>query len=174
MSFIRYFRKIEFLDSLIRRKATGNQKEFAKKARMSRSTLNEYLNEMKQLNFPIKFDRTINSYYYEDDGTLVKSFFEKKITTEEMQHYKGGAAPLYITDLIFFQDNLKFFFFCLLNLKDHVWNDYHEYFLLSVWRVYQFFVSEALPELPDYQYLLPLSDIRQLFSVFDLFAVPYN
>lgn len=102
MAFIRYIKKIEFLDSLIRRKATGNQSEFAKKARMSRSTLNEYLNEMKQLNFPIKFDRSINSYYYEHDGRLVKSFFEEIISKEEMKHYKGGICEWAVSDFRFF------------------------------------------------------------------------
>jgi hypothetical protein len=98
MSFIRYIKKIEFLDSLIRRKATGNQIEFAKKARMSRSTLNQYLSEMKQLNFPIKFDRSKKSYYYEHDGRLVKSFFEEIISKDEMKQYKGGITLWYMPD----------------------------------------------------------------------------
>lgn len=107
MSFIRYIKKIEFLDSLIRRRATGNQSEFAKKARMSRSTLNQYLSEMKQLNFPIKFDKSKNSYYYEHDGRLVKSFFEEALTKEEMKQYKGGTGLFYITDRDLFENNFK-------------------------------------------------------------------
>lgn len=77
MCITKYIHKLEFLDSLIRKKATGNQAQFARKAKMSRSTLNEYLREMKRLNFPIKFDRTRNSYYYEREGRFVKSLFEE-------------------------------------------------------------------------------------------------
>jgi len=104
MSFIRYIKKIEFLDSLIRKKATGNQKEFSRKARMSRSTLNEYLNEMKQLNFPIKFDRNLNSYYYEHDGRLVKSLFEEGMTKEEMKQHTGGTGLPSLANFLSFEN----------------------------------------------------------------------
>ena len=30
---------------------------------------------MKEMGFPIKYSRTLNSYYYEKDGQMVKSLF---------------------------------------------------------------------------------------------------
>ena len=77
MSFLRYFKKLQLIDSLIRRKATGNQELFARKTCMSRSLLNLYLNEMKEMGFPIKYCKKRNTYYYEEEGHIVTSMFEK-------------------------------------------------------------------------------------------------
>lgn len=77
MAVLRYFKKLQLLDSLIRRKATGNQKEFAKKAGLSRSMLNQYLKEMKELGFPICYCRQKGSYYYEYEGIMVNKLFEE-------------------------------------------------------------------------------------------------
>lgn len=78
------------LDYLIRCKATGNQQQFARKAGMSRAMLNIYLNEMKMLGFPINFSRARNTYYYEEDGSMVNSLFERRLSKEEMKQYGGG------------------------------------------------------------------------------------
>ena len=90
MPVCRYFKKIQFLDYLISKKATGSQKHLAKKMGMSRSMLNEYINDMKELGFPIKFDRVKNTYYYETSGSMVKSLFTKDLSLEEMRNYPGG------------------------------------------------------------------------------------
>lgn len=76
MSIQRYFRIIEHLDSIIREKATGSQKEFAHQMGMSRSLLNIYLTEMKELGFPISYCRQRGSYYYTREGKLVKRLFK--------------------------------------------------------------------------------------------------
>lgn len=92
MPILRYFKKIEHLDSLIRRKATGNQVEFARRVNLSRSTLNEYLREMKLLGFPIKFSKQRNSYYYTEEGNIAKSLFTSGLSYEEMDQIKGGNS----------------------------------------------------------------------------------
>jgi DNA-binding IclR family transcriptional regulator len=79
MSVLRYFRKLQMLDNYISRKATGNQEEFAQKTRMSRSMLNEYLKEMKEMGFPISYCKHRNTYYYEQEGCMVKKMFEARI-----------------------------------------------------------------------------------------------
>ena len=76
MSVIRYIQKIQLIDSYIRRKATGNQKEFAQKLHMSRSMLNEYLKDMKELGFPISYCKQRNTYFYGKNGCMVKTLFE--------------------------------------------------------------------------------------------------
>lgn len=81
MSILRYIKIIEHLDYYIKRKATGNQAVFARKMGMSRSSLNIYLNEMKELGFPIGYCRTRNTYYYTESGDMVKIMFEKKEKT---------------------------------------------------------------------------------------------
>ena len=96
MPILRYFRKIEHLDSLIRKKATGSQNEFAKKAHLSRSTLNEYLKEMKSLGFPIKFCKHRKSYYYTEEGGITKSLFQSSLNQEEMRQKRGGFSGIYL------------------------------------------------------------------------------
>jgi len=90
MSILRYYKKLQLIDSLIRRKATGNGQEFARKTGMSKSMLNEYLKEMKEMGFPIHYCRKRHCYYYEQEGALVKSLFESKMEKEELKQYTGG------------------------------------------------------------------------------------
>lgn len=92
MSILRYFKKIELLDYFIRRRATGNQKEFAHKAGMSKSMLNEYLKEMKEMGFPIEYDREHNSYFYDRQGRMVKTLFKEGLDESEMKKYHGGCG----------------------------------------------------------------------------------
>jgi biotin operon repressor len=63
------------MDYLIRKKATGNQKELARKLGMSRSMVNEYIKEMKELGFPIGYCRKRNTYYYLEEGYMVERLF---------------------------------------------------------------------------------------------------
>ena len=63
---------------LIKKRATGDRMSFANKAGMSKSMLSEYIQEMKELGFPIRYCRRQNTYYYEYDGIMVKSLFETK------------------------------------------------------------------------------------------------
>jgi predicted transcriptional regulator len=70
---------MKYIDMLIRKKATGNQKEFAKKLNISVSTVNEYLKNMKAVGFPIKYCHKRRTYYYEKDGKMVESLFDGDI-----------------------------------------------------------------------------------------------
>jgi hypothetical protein len=115
MSLLRYFKKLELLDSLIRKKATGNQKEFARKAGMSKSMLNEYLREMKEMGFPINYCRKRNCYYYEQDGSLVKSLFESRISADEMEKYRGGMQSFIFPDIF-----VKQFIACSVDKQSNV------------------------------------------------------
>ena len=99
MSILRYIKKLQQLDALIRRKSTGNQKEFCKKTCMSRSVLNDYLNEMKELGFPIEYDRKRETYFYKENGSLVDKFFEKRMDNEEVKKYNGGQYLIPDTEL---------------------------------------------------------------------------
>ncbi|HJV20947.1 MAG TPA: hypothetical protein VJ552_13770, partial [Sediminibacterium sp.] len=84
--------KIQLMDDLIRRRATGNQTMFCRKVSMSRSLLNNYLSEMKKLGFPIEYDRKRGSYFYTENGCLVKSLFEYQINEKDADKIKGGCS----------------------------------------------------------------------------------
>jgi predicted transcriptional regulator len=90
MSLKRYISKLHFIDYLIRKKATGNQRDLAGKVGLSLSGVNEYLREMKDLGFPIKYSRKQGTYYYEKNGQMVDSLFYEKMGKEQMKKVVGG------------------------------------------------------------------------------------
>ncbi|MDO8997846.1 MAG: winged helix-turn-helix domain-containing protein [Sediminibacterium sp.] len=95
MPLQKYLQKISYLHSLIQRKGTGCQKEFAKKANMSRSMLNEYLKEMKELGFPICYSKERNSYYYTENIKFRDSLFDYEIDPDELKGIKGGSMHIF-------------------------------------------------------------------------------
>jgi Mn-dependent DtxR family transcriptional regulator len=78
-----YFNRVGYIDNLIRTKATGNVKQFAKKLNLSEPSVLKHIRDLKELGCPIKFCRKRNSYYYEDEGRIIISFFEKSSTKED-------------------------------------------------------------------------------------------
>ena len=55
---------------LIEHKATGCPSQFADKLGLSRSTLMEYIKEMKEIDAPIAYDKNRGTYYYKEPCTL--------------------------------------------------------------------------------------------------------
>lgn len=64
MSMLKYIERLKAMDRLIQLKATGTTEEFARKLDISRSTLMEYIDVLRQMEAPLAFDRYRNSYYY--------------------------------------------------------------------------------------------------------------
>jgi hypothetical protein len=72
---------------MIKKKATGDLETFARKNGLCKSAMAGVIQEMKELGFPIKFDRTQNTYYYAEDGEMVQTLFIKNgkfLSKEEM------------------------------------------------------------------------------------------
>lgn len=70
---------------MIKRKATGDLEDFARKNGLSKRTMTDVLTEMKELGFPIKYDRIRKTYYYEEIGEMVKYLFVKEGQTSGEQ-----------------------------------------------------------------------------------------
>jgi len=69
------FQRIERMNGLIRRKATGTPAQFAQRLSISQSTLFNYLNILKdELNAPIAYCRYRKTYYYKSEGNIVIGF----------------------------------------------------------------------------------------------------
>lgn len=66
MSIVKYVEKLRRIDSLISRKSTGSPCEFAEKLEIKRSTLFQYLQEIRDLGVDIRYSHTLRSYYYAD------------------------------------------------------------------------------------------------------------
>lgn len=87
MSILRQFKRLQYIDLLIKKRATGSLETFAEKNHLSKSGLAAIINEMKEMGFPIKFSREFNSYYYEENGEMVKCLFVQAgqiLSREEM------------------------------------------------------------------------------------------
>ena len=65
-----YFDRLDHLNSLIRKKATGAPEQLAKKLNVSERTAFEYLEILRSLGADIKYSRDRRSYYYSADGTF--------------------------------------------------------------------------------------------------------
>jgi DNA-binding MurR/RpiR family transcriptional regulator len=79
---------VKRVHQLIRLKATGTPKDFARRLEMSESTLYRVIDEMKTLGFPIVYSKVRQSYYYEKE---VRFLFEVCALDEiEKQKIVGG------------------------------------------------------------------------------------
>lgn len=89
MPLLKYLNLLRHIDRLISKKSTGSPNELAKKLNVSRSTALEYLKEMKEEGFPIKYDKARTSYYYEEDVSIPKKIF---LSNDEMKKIAGGIT----------------------------------------------------------------------------------
>lgn len=78
----KYIERIRYIDALIRTKATGSASQLAKKLHLSEPSVMKHIRAMKELGCPIKYCRKRNSYYYNGDGKVIISFFDKRNTEE--------------------------------------------------------------------------------------------
>lgn len=72
--------RLERIDRLIRIKGTGTPAELAARLKMSERNIYQYLNLMRDLGAPIKFDPYRETYYYSEDGQFIICFqrFDKE------------------------------------------------------------------------------------------------
>ena len=89
MGILKYIERAKRMDDLIRRKATGNADEFARKLGISRSVLMDHLTELRELGAPIVYDEGRCCYRYKGDFTL---FYTEKT---RLKRAKGGLADYF-------------------------------------------------------------------------------
>jgi biotin operon repressor len=90
MSLHNYYERLKFIDSLIRKKATGNPEALAKKLNLSKVATYKLLNELKELGFPIAYSKTEKRYYYSEEGKLVDNLFARVIDDAGKTPRGGG------------------------------------------------------------------------------------
>ena len=69
--------KLQQMDELIARRATGNPAVMAVRLNFSQTTLFAYLSIMRDLGAPIKYNKYKQTYYYEEEGNFVLGFLRK-------------------------------------------------------------------------------------------------
>lgn len=73
-----YFNRLEYLDYLIRRKATGSPDILSKKMKISVRTVFGYIDILKSLNAPIAYNKQKETYYYTESGFFYFKFQKEK------------------------------------------------------------------------------------------------
>lgn len=82
--------RLERIDRLIRIKGTGTPAELAARLKMSERNIYQYLNLMRDLGAPIKFDPYRETYYYSEDGQFIICF--QRFDTAEGDKAKKSTA----------------------------------------------------------------------------------
>lgn len=73
-----FIKRIQAIDRLIQRKGTGTSEELAEKIGVSRRTVIEYINIMREAGAPIYFCKIKKSYCYKEEGSFNISFIGVK------------------------------------------------------------------------------------------------
>ncbi|SDF72273.1 hypothetical protein SAMN05216464_12630 [Mucilaginibacter pineti] len=105
MALLKHIKRLKYIDYIIKRKATGDLEHFAEKNGLSKRAMTDVLSEMKELGFPIKYDRSRNTYYYDEAGEMVKNLFIKdgQILSKEQISKIGLAENLCFSEVTIFE-----------------------------------------------------------------------
>jgi len=94
---------IERIDQLIRLKATGTPKNFARRLSISDASLYRLIDTLKEMGAPIEFSVVYQSYIYSSEVNFMCGFFLKELSRKEIQRVNGGFQNL--TFLLNFSKN---------------------------------------------------------------------
>jgi hypothetical protein len=85
---------IERIDQLIRLKATGTPKTFAKRLCISEASLYRLIDTVKEMGAPIEFSICYQSYVYANEVSFMCGFFLKELSVQEAKKVNGGFQNL--------------------------------------------------------------------------------
>jgi len=74
LSVIGYIERINRMYRLVRMENTGSLGELAERMRVSERTISNYLEEFRLMGAEIKFSRTRNTYYFDNNFVLYATF----------------------------------------------------------------------------------------------------
>ena len=89
MEFTKLKTYIDQLDNLIRKECTGTANEFAQKLGVSERTLQNHLQQLRELGIDVIYDHYKRTYRYTKKGRISFGF-----NTEEMAQLEGGLRFL--------------------------------------------------------------------------------
>jgi hypothetical protein len=93
MSILKYIHRLQHIDHLIRRCATGKPDTFASKVGLCRSALMDYLRELREIGAPIGYCKRRESYFYQEDKQLFIGYTAHQLPRAGEQQVTGGRAP---------------------------------------------------------------------------------
>jgi hypothetical protein len=85
--------KLDRLDSLIRRRATGSPEKLAERLRMSRSSLFEFISFLRnEMRAPIRYSKSLSSYVYEYVPKFHLGFEKERLSPIVVYDTHGGGS----------------------------------------------------------------------------------
>jgi predicted DNA-binding transcriptional regulator YafY len=90
MEFLKLSAYLEQLDSLLRQECTGTAVEFAQKLGVSERTLQNHLQQLRELGVDVTYDHCKKTYRYTQKGRISFGF-----TAEQLSSIKGGVGFIY-------------------------------------------------------------------------------
>ena len=91
MKFLSYIERLNRMNRLLQKRATGTPSEFATLLGVSRTRLYEIIDELKSYGAPIIYNKDANSFQYEYPFDISVSFSAKQLNTQDEKKYFGGA-----------------------------------------------------------------------------------
>ncbi len=92
-----FYNRTRRIDNLIRRRATGNPGEFARRLGMSISGIHYALRKLKEdLGAPIAYDKKLVCYYYQEEGLIEMGF--RTLSEIEQRKINGGFRKFLISE----------------------------------------------------------------------------
>ena len=90
MDFIKQIERLQLLNKLVREKRTGSPEELAERLGVSRAKLYLILEELRDRNVCVKFNKRINSFEYEACKGINLEFSFRILRQDEEKMINGG------------------------------------------------------------------------------------
>lgn len=89
---IKQIELLERVDQLIRLKATGAPKQLAQRLEVSQATIFRIIETMKEMNAPVCYDISRQSYIYTEIAKFKCGFYIQDLEAHEERNLSGGAS----------------------------------------------------------------------------------
>ena len=93
---------LERVDQLIRLKATGSPKQLAERLEVSEATVFRMIDTMKEMNAPIYYDLTRQSYVYTETTYFKCGFYIEELDSTAERNLSGGCCFTNMEQLVKF------------------------------------------------------------------------
>ena len=91
MKSLKHLERLQQLHQRIEQENTGTPKELAKFMRISERSLYNLIEELKDINAPVCYNRNLKTYYYEGDFKLEISISIRALSDNEVLQLFGGS-----------------------------------------------------------------------------------
>ena len=92
MNNLKQIERLRKLHQLIKHEKTGTPKELARKFHVSERQVYLILDQLREMEAPVRYNRRINSYYYEGPFDLSVSISVKVMQGDKLLHIYAGSS----------------------------------------------------------------------------------